>query len=72
MQPFRRLPRPDGGLQRGCREPGIDRAADCIADDAARPGVEDSGKIDEARSDRDIGDVRHPELVRTVDEHSRA
>jgi hypothetical protein len=35
---------------------------------SSRPGVENCGQIDEAGGDRDIGDVRYPELVGTVDE----
>ncbi len=27
-------------------------------------GIEDGGHIDEAGGDRDVGDVRHPDLVR--------
>jgi hypothetical protein len=58
--PFRRVTRPNGGFERGECEPGVDRAADRVADHATRPGVEDHRQIDEANSDCDIGDVRHP------------
>jgi hypothetical protein len=54
---LRRITRPDGSFERGEREPGVDRAADRIADHATRPGVEDRRQIDEAARDRDIGDV---------------
>ncbi len=47
--------------------PCIEAAADRVADDAARPGVEDDGDIDEPGGDCDIGQVRHPELVGAVD-----
>ena len=33
----------------------------------ARPSIEDRGHVDEADGDRDVGDVGHPDLVRTVD-----
>src|SRR5438876_5474256 len=65
---FRRLARPDGSFERGDREPGVDRAADRIAHHATRPGVENRRQIDEAGRDRDIGDIRHPQLIRTVDD----
>ena len=61
-------PHSDGGFERRCREPGVDRAADGVPHHATRPGVEDNGQIDEASADGDIGYVRYPELVRTVDE----
>src|SRR5207248_8130264 len=35
---------------------------------SARPGVEDGGQVDEAGGDCDVGDVRHPEVVRAVDD----
>ena len=42
---------------------------DRIADDAARPGVEYHGDIDEADRDRDVGDVGDPQLIGAVDDH---
>src|SRR5512147_1982357 len=65
----RRLTHVDGGLQRGERQPGVDRFTDGIADDAARPRIEDHRHIDDADGDGDIGDVRHPQRVRPVDNH---
>jgi hypothetical protein len=62
----RRLSRVDGRAQGGQRQPDVDRAADGITDDPARPGVEDDGNVDEARGDRDVGDVGHPEPVRPI------
>src|SRR5512132_2666283 len=62
-----RLTHADGGLQRGKRQPGVDRFTDGIADDAARPGIEDHRHIDEADGDGDIGDIGHPQPVRPVD-----
>ena len=47
--------------------PGIEAAADRVADGTARPGVENDGDIDEAGGDGDVGQVRHPELVGPVD-----
>jgi hypothetical protein len=44
----------------------VEAAADRVADDAARPSVEDDGYIDEAGGDRDVGQVRHPELIGAV------
>jgi hypothetical protein len=46
---------------------GVEAAADRIADDAARPGVENDRDVDEAGGDRDIGQVRYPELVVAMD-----
>src|ERR1700679_3759284 len=65
---FRWLTRPDSGFERRCREPGVDRSANGVSHHATRPGVENRSQIDEASGDRDIGDVRYPELVGTVDE----
>jgi hypothetical protein len=44
----------------------VDRAADRITDRPARPGVEDDRDIGEALVDGDIGYVRNPELVGSV------
>ena len=63
-----RIARPDGNLERGEREHGIDRSADRVAHHATRPGVEDRRQIDEADSDSDIGDVRYSQLVGAVDD----
>src|SRR6266540_7138712 len=63
--PRRRSTRRYSGLQRCQRQARIDAAAtDRIANDTARPGIEDRGEIHEAPCDRDVGDVGHPELVR--------
>jgi len=58
-----RPPQGDRAFERCNGVPGIERAADRVADDAARPGVQDDGDIDEAGGDRDVGQVRHPELI---------
>ena len=63
----RRLSLLDCGFQGRHRQSGVDRATDRTADDAARPGVEDHGDVDEADRDRDIGDVGDPQLVGSVD-----
>src|SRR6266508_3157838 len=63
--PRRRSTRRYSGLQRCQRQARIDAATDRIANDTARPGIEDRGEIHEAPCDRDVGDVGHPELVRT-------
>ena len=55
-----RLAALDRDLERGNRQPGIDRAADRIADDPTRPGVEDDRDVDEACRDREVGDVGDP------------
>ena len=59
-------PRSNGRFERRYGETRIDRSADRIAHDPARPGIEDDRDIDEADSDRDVGDVGDPELVRPV------
>ena len=64
---------PGGGLRRSIatfRAATVNRASIerlMIADDPTRPGVENHRDVDEARQDRDVGDVGHPELVRAVD-----
>ena len=63
----RRLARGDRGLEGGQGQPGIDAPADGIADDAARPGIEDGCQVDEAAGDGDVGDVSDPELVRRAE-----
>lgn len=53
----RRLAPFNGRLQ-GChRQPRIDRSANGVADDHARPGVENDCDLDEAGRQRDIGYV---------------
>jgi hypothetical protein len=47
--------------------PSVEAAADRVADDAARPGVENDRDVDEAGGDGDVGQVRHPELVGAMD-----
>jgi len=59
-----RPPRRNGRLERGQREPGVDPVPDRVTDNAPRPGVEDGRETDEPDGDRDVGDVRDPELVR--------
>ena len=56
----------DGALERRHGQPRVDAAAEGVADDPPRPGVEHDREIDEARGDRDIGDVGDPELVGTL------
>src|SRR6201987_1077870 len=65
---FRWLPCSDSRLQCRNGKTGIDRAADRIANDAARPGIEDGRQIDEARRNGDVGNIRDPELVRAIDD----
>ena len=55
----------DGSSQGRDLHARIDRPADGIAEDQARPGVQNDGGIDEAGRQRDIGDIADPELVRT-------
>jgi hypothetical protein len=53
------------GLFQGIEdEPGMRRAADPPADDAAGEGVDDEGDVDEALPGRDIGEIAHPQHVR--------
>ena len=63
---FRWPPCTDSRLQRCSRKAGIDRAADRIANNAARPGIQDGRQIDEARRNGDVGNIRDPELVRAM------
>src|SRR3954471_21335233 len=65
---FRWLARSNGGFERRCREPGVDRAADGIPNHATRPSIENRSQIREAIGDRYIGDVRYPELGGAVNE----
>jgi hypothetical protein len=58
----------DCSVQGGERQPDVDGSADGVADDAARPGVENHGDINEARRDSDVGDVGNPELIGAVDD----
>lgn len=62
-----RSPQRHRPFERGDGVPGIEAATDRMADDAARPGVEDDGEVDKARGDRDVGQIRDPELIGTVD-----
>ena len=57
----------DRGVERGERQADVDRAADCIANGPTRPGVENDRDVSETFDDSDIGYVRDPELVRSVD-----
>lgn len=61
-------PSSDGCLQCGNGQPRVHRAADRISDHPARPSIEDGNHIDEAGRDRDVSDIRHPDLVRSVDD----
>src|SRR4030081_1412303 len=54
-------------LKRRDRQTRINRAADRIAHHPARPRIEDHGQIHKARLDRDLGYVRDPELIGTID-----
>ena len=65
---FRRLPCLQSCVQSRNGKAGIDRTADRIANDAARPGIEDCRQIDEARRNGDVGNIRDPELVRAIDD----
>ena len=58
----------DCGVQSRERQPDIDGSADGVADDAARPGVENHRDVNEARRDCDVGDVGDPELIGAVDD----
>ena len=54
----------DGALEGRHGQPRVDPAAEGVADDPPRPGVEDDRAVDEARQDGDIGYVGRPELIR--------
>ena len=48
-------------------EPSVDLAIQGVADNPARPGVENDREVDEPARDGDEGDVGDPELVRAMD-----
>lgn len=56
----------DGGVQCRQRQPGIDIPAESIADNLARPGIENDRQIDEARGDGDKRDVSDPKLIGAI------
>ena len=56
----------DRPRERSDAVPDLEVAGEHVSDDPPRPGVEDYREIDEALRDRDVGDVRHPELVGAV------
>src|SRR3977135_2084426 len=64
---LRRIAFADRRLKRRDHQTRIDRAADRIAHHPARPRIEDHGQVHEARLDRDVGYVRDPELIGTID-----
>ncbi len=64
------LPRSAGRLEGGQREPGVDRATDGPAHNAARPAVDHERDVDEAAHAGDVCEVGDPELVGTVGLHS--
>ena len=67
--PFGWLAASDGRLQRSNHKAGLHQAADGIADYLAREGIEDSGEVDEAAGNGDIGQIRNPKLVQTLKNH---
>jgi SAM domain (Sterile alpha motif) len=56
----KRPPYSDSRFQRRHGNARIDRAAD-------RVGIKNCRQIDEARCDRDVCDIRHPEPIRAID-----
>jgi len=56
----------DGHVQRAEHQISRHALADGPADDAAAPDVQHHRQIQEARPRRNVGHVRHPELVRPV------
>jgi hypothetical protein len=56
-------------IQRRNREPRVDRPTDRIANDATRPSIEDNRDISKSVDDGHVGQVRDPELVRTIKGH---
>ena len=64
---LRRIAIVDRRLKRRDRQTRINRAADRIAHHPARPRIEDHGQVHKARLDRDVGYVRDPELIGTID-----
>ena len=53
-------------LQRIEHEVGLHGAADSPADDAPRVDINDEGHVYEALPGRDVGEVRHPQLVGSI------
>ncbi|EGY02713.1 hypothetical protein AZA_14798 [Nitrospirillum viridazoti Y2] len=51
---------------------GVDGTADRIAHDAAGPGIQDHGQVDEAGRHGHISDVADPEMVKPGKSHVRA
>ena len=54
---FRWQAAPDGRLQGGNRNTRIHRSADGVANHLARPGIQDSGEIDEPARNGDVGQI---------------
>ena len=65
----RRIADLDGDLERRERELGAHLPADGVADDPARPGIQDHGQIDEAGGDAKVGDVGDPQLIGAARRH---
>ena len=61
---FRWPPCSDSRFERRNGKAGIDRAADRIANNAARPGIEDCRQIDESRRNGDVGNIRDSPSLR--------
>ena len=59
-----RLPLPHGHIERREHEGRPQRRFHRPADDAATPGIEHDGQGEEAAPRRDVGDIRHPQLIR--------
>jgi len=53
-------------LQRIERQVASKRVRDAPAHDPSREDVRDEGHVDEARPGGDVGEVRHPEPVRSI------
>ncbi len=58
-------PRPDGHLERVEGEFGVQRSAHPPAHDGPAEGVDDEGGIDEACARPDVGQIGHPQPVRS-------
>src|SRR6185369_11097341 len=53
-------------VQCGERQPGLERVAERVADDLARPSVQNRCEVDELRAQPDVRQVRHPQLIRAA------
>jgi hypothetical protein len=66
-QPWLWLPAPQGPLQGRQGKLGVDPSRELPADAAPGVGIQDRRQVTECRGQPDVGDIRHPDLVKAVD-----